>query len=210
MSTDHAIITPLIADIGGTNARFARIGADGAPHDERVLPGADYPDIVSFSPANPREAEILNITWQRFGHVSAERLISGMGLQNCITRSAYWKTANPKTLSPADISQRGQSGADPVCAEALETFCAMLGTVAGNLALTLGATGGVYIGGGIVPRLKSYFDASPFRRRCEDKGRFAAYLTAIPTLVIHAVNPAFIGLSKVFGPYRSVLKDLEH
>ena len=72
-------------------------------------------------------------------------------------------------------------------------FCAMLGTVAGNLALTLGARGGVYIAGGIVPRLGERFAASPFRERFEGKGRFHDYLAAIPTHVVTHKLPAFLG-----------------
>ncbi len=91
--------------------------------------------------------------------------------------------------------------ADPHCAEALEMFCAILGTVAADLALTLGATGGIYLGGGILPKLGDYFDRSPFRARFEAKGRFSAYLSAIPTWLICASAPALIGVAKVFGPY---------
>jgi glucokinase len=72
-------------------------------------------------------------------------------------------------------------------------FCAMLGTAAGNLALTLGAKGGVYIGGGIVPRLGERFAASQFRERFIAKGRFRDYLTAIPTYVVTHKLPAFLG-----------------
>jgi len=74
-------------------------------------------------------------------------------------------------------------------------FCAMLGTVAGNLALTLGARGGIYIAGGIVPRLGAVFAASPFRRRFEEKGRFSSYVAAIPTFVMTHPTPAFLGLA---------------
>ena len=74
-------------------------------------------------------------------------------------------------------------------------FCAMLGTIAGNLALTMGARGGIYIAGGIVPRFGAAFAASGFRRRFEEKGRLGPYLAAIPTFVITHPNPAFIGLA---------------
>ena len=84
---------------------------------------------------------------------------------------------------------------DPVAVEALSMFCAMLGGAAGNLALTLGARGGVYIGGGIVRRLGGFLEASPFRARFEDKGRFRDYLSAIPTSVITAETPALHGLA---------------
>ena len=74
-------------------------------------------------------------------------------------------------------------------------FGAFLGSVAGNLALTLGARGGVYLGGGIVPRLGAAFDALPFRERFEDKGRFRGYLQGIPTFVITAPAPALFGVA---------------
>ncbi|MEN9474343.1 MAG: glucokinase, partial [Pseudomonadota bacterium] len=81
--------------------------------------------------------------------------------------------------------------------EALSMLCAWLGSVAGNLALTLGAKGGVYIGGGIVPRLGEWFDHSPFRARFEAKGRFQSYLAEIPVWVIHASqSPALAGAAK--------------
>ena len=85
------------------------------------------------------------------------------------------------------------------CEQAIEVFCGMLGTVAGNLAITLGAQGGVYIGGGIVPRLGERFVASSFRRRCEQKGRFSAYLAQVPTYVITADYPAFLGVSAILS-----------
>jgi glucokinase len=75
----------------------------------------------------------------------------------------------------------------------------MLGTVAGNLAVTLGAQGGIYIGGGIVPRLGERFAASSFRSRFEQKGRFAAYLAQVPTFVITADYPAFLGVSALLA-----------
>ncbi|HEX2013346.1 MAG TPA: glucokinase, partial [Roseateles sp.] len=87
--------------------------------------------------------------------------------------------------------------ADPVCVETLSLFCALLGTAAANLAVTLGALGGIYIGGGIVPRLGEAFDRSDFRRRFEDKGRFSNYLAAIPTYVITAEHATFIGASAI-------------
>ncbi|MBW8779946.1 MAG: glucokinase, partial [Burkholderiales bacterium] len=83
------------------------------------------------------------------------------------------------------------------CVEVIELFFAFLGSVAGNLALTLGARGGVYIGGGIVPRLGDWIDRSTFRERFIAKGRFRAYLDAIPTWLIHAeTSPALIGAAR--------------
>jgi len=87
------------------------------------------------------------------------------------------------------------SGRCPVCRQAVDTFCAMMGTVAADLALTLGALGGVSIAGGIVPKFGPLFHRSPFRRRFESKGRFSSYLAAIPTWVITHRNPGLLGLA---------------
>jgi glucokinase len=150
---------------------------------------------VSFSPANAREIDILKIVLAEFPHVSAERLISGIGFSNLYRAIAQLNGIKAEPLTPAQISERGISG-DKLCAEVLDTFCAMLGTAASNLALTLGARGGVYIGGGIVPKLGRYFDTSPFRARFEAKGRYCEYLQSIPTYVIEAEHPALIGAAQ--------------
>jgi glucokinase len=103
----------------------------------------------------------------------------------------------PQQLEPSFITNEALRGGDKLCVEAVEIFCAMLGTVAGNLALTLGARGGVYIGGGIVPKLGDYFARSPFRARFESKGRFSTYLAPIPAYVINAESPALLGAASV-------------
>lgn len=152
---------------------------------------------VSFSPADQREAEILRVLWRNYPHVSAERLVSGLGFCNLHRALAEIEGRSAESLTPEEITARALEGSDRLCTEALDTFCAMLGTVAANLALTLGARGGVYVGGGIVPRLGEFFARSPFRRRFEDKGRFAAYLAAIPSYVILAPTPALLGAAEL-------------
>ncbi|MEP7100059.1 MAG: glucokinase [Burkholderiales bacterium] len=153
---------------------------------------------VTLAASNAREAAVLQVLRERFGHASAERAVSGQGLEAlhdalCTLDCA----ANAKPLLAAEISQRALAASDPQCVEALDLFCAFLGNVAGNLALTLGARGGVYIGGGIVPRLGDAFTNSRFRECFEDKGRFRSYLEAIPIYVIHAdVSPALLGASR--------------
>jgi glucokinase len=96
-----------------------------------------------------------------------------------------------------EITRHCLAGTDARCAEAIDVFCGLLGTAASDLAVTLGALGGIYIGGGIVPRLGAYFDQSSFRRRFEDKGRLSDYVKAIPTYVITAENATFIGASAI-------------
>jgi glucokinase len=145
--------------------------------------------------ATAREAEIIAVLRDRFGHVSAERAISGPGLVHLYEAIATLEGADAASFGPSDVLARGRAGTDPLCAEALATFCAMLGTVAGNLALSLGALGGVYVAGGMVPRLGSWFASSPFRPRFEDKGRFRDYQRKIPTRVVTHPNPGLLGLA---------------
>ncbi|OQS46482.1 glucokinase [Chromobacterium violaceum] len=150
---------------------------------------------TSFAPANEREIGIWRYASARFGHVSHERLLSGSGLSLLHRALCALDGAEEAGLPPAEVSARGLSGADARCREALEIFCALLGSAAGNLALTLGARGGVYIGGGIVPRLSGFFEQSPFRRRFEDKGRMSAYLADIPVYLITSAYPALPGVA---------------
>jgi len=167
--------------------------------DGSWLPIAGEGGHVTMCASNAREAQIIDTCRLEYPHVSAERLISGMGLTNLYTAIAKLAAAAPQALTPAEVTQRALAGSDPLCAEALQTFCAMLGSVSGNLALTLGAGGGLYVGGGIVPKLGDYFHRSPFRERFEAKGRFAGYLSPIPAYVIHAQNPALLGAAIALG-----------
>lgn len=148
---------------------------------------------VTVAAAGAREAEILEVCRQMYEHVSAERVLSGAGLQNIYAAIRRLGSRPADALPAAEISGRGMRGDDADCAEALRIFCGLLGCVAGNLALTLGARGGLYIGGGIVPRLGDYFAASEFRARFEAKGRMQSYLAPIPAYVILAENPALRG-----------------
>ncbi len=153
----------------------------------------------SLSPADPREAAILAQVWRRYPHVSFERLVCGTGLPLLWEAVAHvdglpLPAPGVEPVTPAWITSRALAG-DALCEATMRTFCAMLGTAAGNLALTLGARGGIYVGGGIVPRLGAWFDQTPFRLRFESKGRFDEYLTRIPTYVIAGStrDPALIG-----------------
>ncbi len=154
---------------------------------------------ATFAPADEIEVDILRFAWKEFGHVSAERLLSGPGIELIYRALCHRHGMTPEPLDAAHITQRGLSGACPLCANVLDVFCAVLGTVAGNLALTLGALGGIYIGGGIVPRLGDRFDRSRFRSRFEDKGRLGAHLAHIPCYVITAAYPAFTGASAILA-----------
>jgi glucokinase len=139
---------------------------------------------ASLAAGNAHEAALLAIVHRQHEHVSAERLLSGIGLP--LLHSAMAELAGSHSAEPLDaqtIVERGLAG-DLPCRNTLLQFCALLGSFAGNVALTLGARGGVYIGGGIVPRLGDLFFESDFRQRFEAKGRLASYLRAIPTALI--------------------------
>jgi glucokinase len=150
---------------------------------------------ATMAPADGRESAVLDHMRRRFDHVSAERVLSGPGLVNLYNTLAAIEGVPAAPFTPAQIADGKIGESDRIAREALAMFCAMLGTLAGNLALTFGARGGVYIAGGIVPRLGTGFAASGFRERFEAKGRFRAYLAAIPTYVVTHPVPAFLGLA---------------
>lgn len=152
---------------------------------------------ASFAPADERELRVLRHAWSRYRHVSLERIVSAPGLQ--LIHEALADGADP--LPVEEIVRRALAGEDPACIEALECFCCTLGTAASDLALTLGAVGGIYIAGGIVPRLGSFFDRSGFRARFESKGRFSDYVARIPTYVLTEAHPAFYGTSALLAEH---------
>ena len=123
------------------------------------------------------------------------RWLSGAGLVNLYAVLCALSGAAERSLSPSDVTDAALDGSDPLCVQAVQRFTAFLGNAAGNLALTLGAHGGVYVGGGIVPRLGERFDGVLFRQHFEAKGRFADYLKPMPTYLITAAAPALIGAS---------------
>lgn len=135
------------------------------------------------------------IAWlrARHDHVSAERALSGPGLSELMDAVSEIEGHPAERRDPADITDAAANG-EPLAARAVALFCDFLGTVAADLTLNYGATGGVYIAGGIVPKLGDLFMKSGFRSRFEDKGRFADYLRAVPAFVVTTEYPALTGL----------------
>jgi glucokinase len=155
---------------------------------------------VTLAAQDDREEAVIHQLRVRHGHVSAERAVCGSGLVALYEAICQVDGREVETLMPSDVTSRGLAGSDPACVEALQHFCALLGCVAGNLALTLGARGGVYIGGGIVPRLGEFVTRSRLRERFEEKGRFREYLRPIPLLIIDAsVSPALEGAARALA-----------
>lgn len=170
------------------------LGVSGLiPSGKGYVPLGGEGGHVSLSPQTDEEFALTALLAREYGHVSAERVLSGPGLITLYRALAQVRGQTAQALDSAAITTAALSGTDALCAASLAMFCALLGSCAGNLALTLGARGGVFIGGGIVPRLGGYFAESAFRQRFEAKGRFSSYLAQIPTYVITANNPALIG-----------------
>lgn len=136
------------------------------------------------------------IDWLRseLGHVSLERMVSGPGMENVYRALAALEGRPARLHDAAAITGAALAASDPIATETVDMFCAMLGEVAGNLALTFGATGGVYVAGGIGPRIINLLQASEFRERFVAKGRFRAYLDPVPTWLVVHPNPTFLGL----------------
>ncbi len=145
---------------------------------------------VTLAAAAEREEVVIGRLRARFGHVSAERALSGRGLVN------LYQALNDGSAvkAPEDVTRLAQQG-DGAAMEALDLFFKFLGTVAADLALTLGARGGLYLGGGILPAIKQQLQNSQFISRFRAKGRYSDYLSAIPVCLIIADNPALLGLN---------------
>lgn len=149
---------------------------------------------VTAPARTPLEAEIISCLKRRFDHVSAERLVCGHGLENIYSALAEIQHAPARYTRASDISTAALTGKDDLAIRALDCFCSFLGSLTGNLALTLGARGGIYIAGGILPRMPGYLQSSCFIDSYLDKGRFRAYLKSIPIYLVTHKYPAFLGL----------------
>ncbi|HZU89393.1 MAG TPA: glucokinase [Stellaceae bacterium] len=176
------------------------LGVSGLiPAGDRWIPLTGEGGHATMAPADGRESAVLDHLRRQFDHVSAERLLSGPGLVNIYRSLAALAGVPARGYTAAEITDPATGAADPLCRDSTDLFCAMLGTMAGNLALILGARGGVYIAGGIAPRLGRRFLTSPFRERFEAKGRMRSYLAAIPTYLVVHPFPAFVGCAALLA-----------
>ena len=172
------------------------LGVSGlVPWGEHFIPLEAEGGHVSFSPFDELEMEIFALAKKRYDHVSAERLISGPGMEWLYRLLAEIGGETAELLTAPEITEMALKQPGSLSDRTVEVFCRMLGTVAGNLALTLGARGGIYIGGGIVPRIVKRFEQSGFRERFEAKGRFSEYVSRIPVFVLMDTFAAFKGVS---------------
>jgi glucokinase len=199
-----------VTRIGGgesvPRATLAALGPGSGLGVSALVPAADAWALmagegghVSMPPVTREEQDVIALLRDRFdGHCSAERVLSGPGLVNLYVALAEIAGRGQPTVTPEDVTNLAKQS-EPLARKTLAMFFAMLGTVASNLAVTTGARGGVYIAGGIVPRLVDQLGKSEFRARFEAKGRYSQYLAAIPTQVIMAPLPAFRGLKYLLG-----------
>lgn len=173
---------------------------------------------VSLGVRTSREFAVYELLMLKFRHVSAERFLSGPGLVNIVKALRELDGLPDRDFSPAEVTEFGMhdflsrempqsvdatsnvsEGDRKSCEEALQMFCSLLGSCAGNLVLTIGAEGGVYIGGGIVPKLGEFFIQSQFRHEFEAKGRMQAYLETVPSYVINSPYPALVGAAQLLA-----------
>ena len=151
---------------------------------------------VSFPPGTPEELAILDRLSAQFGRVSNERLVCGPGLVNIHRALSEIAGEDPGPMQPADITAGAQAG-DPRCARAVDVFCAVFGAITGDLVLTLGAWDGVFLTGGLVPKMLDALQHSGFRQRFEHKGRFSPTMARVPSLAILHPHPGLLGTAAI-------------
>jgi glucokinase len=154
---------------------------------------------IAFAPTDDTEIEILRVLIKRFGRCSIERLLSGPGMEDLHVILGGVEGRQVEELTAKQITEHGVAG-DSCCKATIDRFCGILGSSAGDLALALGARGGVFIAGGIAPRIVDLLDQGPFRARFEAKGRLGDYVKAIPTHVVMNPHTALIGAAVAMTP----------
>ena len=167
----------------------------GKPH--RVI--ATEGGHANLAASSEREDAVIAQMRRKIGRVSVERALSGPGLQNLYGAIAELDHIDVPARKAAEITQSAIDGTCPVSKAALDMFCALLGTVAGDMALLFRARGGIYLSGGLLPRITDYVAQSDFRARFVAKGRMRGYLEAIPTSIVMHNDPAFLGLVAAIG-----------
>lgn len=206
---DFAVLNAGSPDASGNAAVISAgtgLGEAGAYWDgKRYHPFACEGGHADFAPRNELEIDLLRYLIERFGHVSWERVVSGPGLRNIFDflrdtgrgEAPAWLTAEMKGKDPsAVISQAALEGRSELCAQALDLFISCFGAEAGNLALKFLATGGMFIGGGIAPKIIQKLNGQTFINAFTDKGRFKHLLEAIPVRVILNDKTALLGAAR--------------
>ena len=194
---------------GGSGDRAAAVIAPGTGLGISGLVRAGIGDFAvvegegghrTLAAQSPREWAVVAALAERFGHASAERALSGPGIE-AIQRSlaSIDGVRFDRHKTAAEIADDAFTGADSIAQETVSLFTGFLGSVSGDLALTLGARGGVYIAGGIVPGWGERFDAGRFLDRFRAKGRLRTYLSAVPVHVVTHRYPGLVGVEHLLA-----------
>jgi glucokinase len=167
---------------------------------------------TDFAPRTPLEVGLLEFLADKYGRVSCERVLSGNGLvdifaflsQEPACRPLIKQETSAVLAAPgagrdaaAEISSRALAGTDPICEMSLALFCSVMGAVAGNLGLTVLATGGVFVAGGIAPRILTYLQKGGFREAFERKGRLHTLVERLPVFVVTHPQPGLLGAATI-------------
>ncbi len=178
------------------------LGVSGLLHTgEYWLPLQGQGGHVTMGAQDDRELVILKQMVSEFGHVSAERYLSGTGIVN-VYESICAVEKSPLVYQRAEqISSAAIDGSCPICSEVMNLFCKYLGVVSGDLAVTLGSTGGIYLAGGIVPKLGDFFIESGFLDNLHNKGRFSEFVAAMPVWLVTGGEPALYGAYNSLAAY---------
>lgn len=148
---------------------------------------------TGFAPRAEEEIAVLRRLTARFGRVSNERLLCGSGLSNLHEALGELHDVFESRLTPEEITRRANAGEDASCARAVEMFCELLGSVTGDFVLAFGAWDGAWLAGGLTPLLLPWLERGGFRRRFEDKGRFAEAMTRVPSTAILHPDAGLLG-----------------
>ncbi|MDZ7923195.1 MAG: glucokinase [Marinagarivorans sp.] len=182
---------------GGNKAVFGPgtgLGVAGViNHNGLWLPNPCEGGHVNIAPSSAFEADVIKAAMVHLGHVSAESFISGPGLVNLYNAICEVEGRTPNNYEPSDVTTKAVDGSDATCRTTLETFCSLIGSFAGNLALTYGATGGIYLAGGILPRFSDFIKTSDFATKFAHKGPMSSYVENIPAYLITHPELAFNG-----------------
>jgi len=182
---------PMVALGAGTG-----FGVAGLARSERGdVPVPTEGGHAGFAPSDEVEVEVYRRLQAKYGRVSIERILSGQGLYDLYTILAALKGQAPALADEAAVTREGLAG-DALASETLDRFALILGSVAGDLALTFGARGGVFVSGGIAPRIAERLAAGGFRARFEDKGRLSDFVRDIPTYLVLHPYPAIVGAAR--------------
>ncbi|GAB2803027.1 glucokinase [Halomonas shantousis] len=205
LGVPHVAADELVA-IGGGEAEAERtrlimgpgtgLGVAGLfPGQRAWIPLPTEGGHITFAPTDEHELSLLGYFRHRYGRVSVERLLCGQGLLDLYMAYASLRGVHPRYNTPAEVTGAARAS-DPLARETVMRFLKILGDVTGDAALMLGARGGVYLCGGILPRMLEWLPRSRFREAFADKGRMGAFNTGIPTWVVTAAWTGLLGAAE--------------